>query len=243
MPVIAINDNCAKCCGKPFKKCKVVFRKGNCVDTGISYKTSLLLNPKFIWHKNEVICYCDGVISVEEVTPSLILEPIETEPMFPHCSPAQRHGRMEEMEEHYQADKIIWANHHGDKRLQMAIKNEYDCDHEYCLTRIREELPQFFMVDHTTYYYKQTYPSLEALELEKRIKVGVNGNRNKYGTYVRVCLLEEHDHMKIEEEAIIIMNYLGHFEIMAKVKDLMRMLISESECESASDRFSLLSDK
>jgi hypothetical protein len=87
------------------------------------------------------------------------------------------------------------------------------------------EFPGFLICDHTTFFYKCKFPSLSALNIEKRLKMQVNGFKAKYGTYVRIVVLEKHDNILYNDiETIVIYNYLHKFDIIATLPVVEEML-------------------
>lgn len=243
-----------------FLKCKVSLRKNaiwpsNCKEVVLSK----LINPSYTNCKGQIVCFCDGVKETEFPGDALVIGDIHLEPIIqiqsdfniklednePDHEPVEPDHEFEgkniiavsdikeARDNRYHAEKMVWAKHHSENiRLSTAIEHGYDCDEAYCLERLKNELTGFFIVDHTTTFWKASYPTEIALTLEDDLKVQLNGSRSKYGTQIRVCLLEEHDHVKYNDaEAIVMFNYLGKFDIIGIV-DVVAPLIYEQQRQS-----------
>lgn len=243
--IFGINDIKYKFNGKIVKEFRIAFRKKLDIPNGVSsFKLSELINYKIVQHKDKFICYCDGFI-VNTVKPQQveskktvakttvdnseeereeILEDIELE--FDNLRTEQKHDLLEEREEYYQKEKKRWASVRSkNERLKGAIFDDYECDNEYCIDRMNSELPGFMLVDHTTLFYKQTYPSELALKIENRFKKRFMQDKDLYGTYTRIALLESHNGNKYDYvECIIIFNYLFKFEVIAIIDELNKEL-------------------
>lgn len=231
MTIIGINDIGVKCCGKHFRECRIVFRcKTYCCEAVSKVRLSNLINPRVAKCKSEVICYCDGLaslakpslpkptVNVEAELPSDIeLEDIELEDMFRDCDYLEMEDEKERLELIYARDKQNWIRTFSkDSRLAEAIDLGYDCDEAYLSERVQQEYPGFSFVDYTTILYKSSFPSREAMNFEKQLKSQIGQYKVKYGTYVRIGVLEEHSKINRNyEEIIIIFNYLNKFDIFA----------------------------
>lgn len=231
--ILGINDIKYKHNGKLVKDLRVAFRKKVEIPNGITtFKLSQLINYKIVQHKDRFICYCDGFIlqetkkqqpikeNIEECEEQEFLEDVELE--FDSLNTEEKHDLTLEREEYYQKEKKRWTlSRSTNERLKGAILAEYECDNEYCIDRIASELPGFMLVDYSTLFYKQTYPSELALKIESRFKKRFAQDKDLYGTYTRVVLLEWHNQEKYDYvEAIIIFNYLFKFEVIAIVENL-----------------------
>jgi hypothetical protein len=224
-----------------FSKCKVSFRKNSNECLYKDLLLSELINPNYMISKGQVICFCDGVLkreeasSIKEVTLTLdLVEPeevmivseelreIELEKEFQGMNIVKINDIKDDRENKYIADKTIWIKHNTDnKRLISAFEHGYNCDEEYCIDRMSKELLGFFIVDHTTFIYESPYPTDIALKLEDKIVEKLHGSRSKYGTRVRVCLLEKHNGKEYNNiESIIIFNYLGKFDIVGIINEI-----------------------
>lgn len=255
MPIIfAINDLKVKCSNNSFRECRVVFRKNGSafsIATNIKIKVSHLLNPSFIKHKKDILCYCDGIdnkyldlynkkqeinlISAsikekdnkkynkqEENNEDEFYEEkfdVELEDPFSNYTESEKFFLKEDIEEIYKKEKIDWIRRlSNNENLITAINEDYDCDDEYCKLRLSKEFPGFLIVDHTTFFYKCSYPSLQSLNLEKHLKLQVNGCKCKYGTYTRIVLLESHNNINYnDQEAVVIFNYLHKYDVICLV--------------------------
>ena len=243
-----------------FLKCKVSLRKNanwpcSCKDVLLSK----LINPSFTNCKGQIVCFCDGIIETEIPGDTLVIgdinlepiiqiqpeftveleeeenehEPIELEAQFKDKNALFISDVKDQRESRYHTEKILWVkNHSNNIRLVRAVEHGYECDEAYCLERLLEELPGFVIVDHTTIFWKASYPSEIALTLEDDLKIQLNGSRNKYGTQIRICLLEKHDGVNYADaEAIVMINYLGKFDIIGLV-DVVGPTIYEQQRQS-----------
>jgi hypothetical protein len=239
-----------------FLKCKIFLRKNaiwpnNCKDVCLSK----LINPSYAKCKGQIVCFCDGIKETEISEDTLTTgdvnlepivqiqsefninldnnehehEPVELEKEFENKNALAISDIKEERDNRYNAEKITWIKHHSNNnRLIRAIEHGYECDNAYCEERLAQELQGFILVDHTTIFWKASYPSEIALTLEDDLKHRLNGARSKYGTQIRVCLLEEHNHIKYNDvEAIVMFNYLGKFDIIGIVDIVGPMLYEQ----------------
>lgn len=231
MTMIGINDTGVKCCGKHFRECRIVFRSKTIDEITYKVRLSNLINPRVAKCKNEIICYCDGLIKqrpvkpivvakvkiVEELPSDVELEDIELEDMFQDCDFLEKEDEKERLDLIYAKDKCSWIRTFSkDPRLIEAIDLGYDCDEAYLSERVQQEYPGFSLIDYTTILYKSKFPSREAMNFEKQLKIQIGQYKVKYGTYIRIGVLEEHS--KIDrnyEEILIIYNYLNKFDIFA----------------------------
>lgn len=243
--ILGINDIKYKHNGKLVKDLRVAFRKKVEIPNGVTtFKLSQLINYKIVQHKDRFICYCDGFSHVDEQPKAIIvkttselnsgnsqrrdmessfideLENVELE--LDDLRTEEKHDLLEEREEYYQKEKKRWVSvRSANERLKGAILAEYECDNEYCVDRMASELPGFMLVDYTTLFYKQTYPSELALKIENRFKKRFDQDKDLYGTYTRIVLLEWHNQEKYDYvEAIVIFNYLFKFEVIAIIENL-----------------------
>ena len=143
----------------------------------------------------------------------------------------------EDIEQIYKKEKLDWIHRFSkDQRLIDAINSDYDCDEEYCLERMAQEYPGFFMVDETTTFYKSHYPSEQLLALEKRLSTQVSRVKSKYGTYTRVVRLECHNHIDYDfQEAIVIFRYLDKFDIVGTIS-IVEQYLNGKQFELGSNR-------
>lgn len=216
---VAINDLKVLCNGKvKFKTCHVTFRSPlKNPPSDKTLKLSELVNAKLSIYKNDVICFADGIM--EKIIKEY--EPIEQEPVFKSLSPEEIVDKKEEIETSFEKDKISWVNRLcNDERIKIAVNEGYDCNDEYIRERLKKEWPGFFLVDEHTFYWKADCPTLTALKTEQRLKKQINGFKDKYGTYIRCCILEEYNGIKTNEEAIIICNFNGKYEVIGFVNYL-----------------------
>lgn len=235
--ILGINDIKYKHNGKFVKDLRIAFRKKVDIPNGVStFKLSQLINYKVVEYKNRFICYCDGFMQADE--PQKIiredksdqvnildeLEDIELE--YTDLKTEERHDLLEEREEFYQKEKKKWVlARSNDERLKGAILAEYECDEEYCRDRVSRELPGFSIVNQSTLFYKQTYPSELALKIENRLKKRFGQDKDLYGTYTRVALLETHNGNQYDYvECIVVFNYLFKFEVIAVIDELNKEL-------------------
>lgn len=230
----AKNDLKATVNGKRFQLCKVTFRKDPPKDNRV-LKLSELENYKLTICKNEVVCFCDSVSVKFEVKKTVKaktetvyeeefdLEPVELKDEFADCNDIETQDIKEERDFIYNKEKHDWiAKNSNNERLRLADHEEYECTEAYCLERMHQEFPGFYLVDESTFYWKNEYPALESLHLEKRIKSQISINSGKYGSYTRICKLEEHNHNPYDyADAIIIYNYLSKFEIIGPVSEVI----------------------
>lgn len=219
--ISGINDIKAKCINNNFKKCKVVFRKGHYIPSGLNeINLSELLNISLVQYKDTILCYCDGLKQKKELSlleELLLYEDVELENPFDKYSPADKEDLKEDIEFLYQKEKKDWIRRFSNnENLIKAIDAEYDCDQEYCLARLNVEYPGFMLVDETTFFYKVSCPSLQALNLEQRLKSMLNIVRDRYGTYARIVKLDQHNHINYhDQEAMVLFNYLNKFDVFA----------------------------
>ena len=225
---IAINDLKVLCKGKTrFKTCKVTFRHEVPELSDKTVKLSELVNYTLTMHKGEVICFADGILQKptiikENKKEEKYYEPIELEPLYENMNTEEICIKREEMEEDYQHDKISWVNKLSkNERIRVGVQNGYDCDNAYMQERLTQEYPGFFIVDESTTYWKDELPSLEAISIEKRLNKQINGYKDKFGTFTRCCVLQEHNGEKFDDiEAIVIHELFGKVEILGKIEDL-----------------------
>jgi hypothetical protein len=242
---IAFNNLKIKCNNIAFKECSIVFRKITPLKVPERILISNLVNPSYSIHKGKVICYCDTLIYVEvkpkvkkeKVVLEEYQEDIELEDPFPQYNIIEKMDLEEDIELIYKKEKLDWIHRFSkNQHLIDAVNADYDCDEEYCLERMSQEYPGFFMVDETTTCYKSHYPSNELLALEKRLTVQVNKLRSKYGTYTRIARLECHNHVDYNfEEAIVIFFYLNKFDIIG-LKSVVEQYLNGKQLESGSNR-------
>jgi len=222
--IVAVNNSKLKCGTLSFKECSVVLRGKATLPALDKLFVSDLKNPSFIPHKTGVICYCDGlkevavaVSAAPEYDQFEYKEDVELEDPFKEYNIVEKVDLEEDIDRLYQKEKKSWiCRFSKNTQLIEAINLGYECDEQYCRERIQQEYPGFFIVDHTTCFYKSKYPSQTSLNLEKRMVLQVNGSRAKYGTYVRIVELESHNHVEFNDcEAMVIFNYLHNFDIIA----------------------------
>ena len=231
--IIAINDNGALCCNARFKECRVSFK-----DKSINYnheihgrlKTSQLIKPLYVKVKNEILCICHGFTPRQKKN-SIVnqkrndeenyeLSDIELEREFPGLNILKVQDEKEAIEEYYQKEKKKWVQSgmNSNSRLRNAVALNYDCDEEYCKERMMRERPEFFMVNHKTFFWQSKYPSEHAIEIEKKINRELIHDKERYKTYTRIILLESVDDIQYNnKECILIYNYLSKFEIIAPI--------------------------
>lgn len=230
-----------------FLKCKVSLRKNanwpfNLKDISLSK----LINPSFTKCKDQIVCFCDGIetdpkievffpetFDQEEIEIPGEHEPLKLDNEFENKNALTISDIKEERCNKYHAEKLVWVKHHSNNdRLVRAIEHGYECDDEYCLERLTQELEGFFIADHTTYCYKASYPSEIALTLEDDLKNRLHGSKSKYGTQIKICLLEKHNGINYNDiEAIIVINYLGKFDIIGII-DTVAPTIYEQQRQS-----------
>jgi hypothetical protein len=232
--LVAVNDLKIKCGNSSFRECSVTLRRNAIFPDQLPSKLtiSMLIKPSFLWHKNTVICYCDGIIVIQKEIPIIkqkeeqvieedddYREDPDVEDPFSDYNLVEKMDLAEEIEETYQKEKHSWIHRFSkNENLVEAINLEYDCDEVYCKERIEQEYPGFMIVDHTTYFWKAKCPSLKAINIEKRLMMQVNGFKAKYGTYIRIVELEKHQGVEYnDQEAIVIFNYLNKFEVIGLV--------------------------
>jgi hypothetical protein len=242
-----------------FLKCKVSLRKNAIWPNNYKdVRLSELANTSFTHCKGQIVCFCDGIketkvpgdnliigdinlepiISVQEEFSVIIEdehEPVELDHEFDGKNVLTISDIKESRDNKYHAEKIVWVHHNSDNiRLVNGIDHGYDCDEQYCLERLTKELEGFFIVDHTTIFWKSSYPSEIALTLEDDLKLKLNGSRSKYGTQIKICLLEEHNHVKYDDvEAIVMVNYLGKFDVIGIIDKVAPRIYEQqrqSEC-------------
>lgn len=234
----AVNDTNQTFGGLKFKTCLVSFIKNKPAGwpEDKPFKLSQLQNIRFGKHKDKVICFCENFTEIiktcKEINKTCSCEesiqefedaqPVELEKEFSSVTISEAEEIKNDREFLYQKDKRKWVNTFSkNARLVEAIKEGYDCDEQYCIERLKQELPCFYLVDSTTIFWRNGYPTEEALKLEKHIKTQVNGHTSKYGTYTRACLLEEHNHINChDEEAIVIFNYLHKFDVISTIREI-----------------------
>jgi hypothetical protein len=226
-----------------FKTCVVSFVKNKPSDwpNDKSFKLSQLINPKFGKHKDKVICFCDGykeiIVKKKEVVQKeeQEFEPVELESTFDN---QLNIIEVEEVEEErdfiYHKDKLKWVNTFSkNPRLILGIKEGYDCDQQYCEERLIQELPGFCIIDESTFFWKNPYPTEEALLYEKTITKQLNDQKNKYGSYTRIVLLEQSGQIKYKTpiEALVIFNYLNKFDVMTtlEAQNIIKKIKEEHE--------------
>ena len=207
------------------------------------FKLSQLTNAKFGKHKDKIICFCDGFIEikkeikkvVEEEEEEEVYDPVELKSTFDN---KLNISEIEEAEEDrdfiYRKDKIKWINTFSkNQRLIAGIKEGYDCDEQYCNERLDQELPGFLIINENVIFWKNSYPTEEALILEKYFRNQIGGQNNKYGSYTRVVLLERCEKLKFENpiEAIVIFNYLNNFDIITtlEIQNAIKQIKEEHE--------------
>lgn len=225
MAVISgINDIKAKCLNSVFKKCRVVFRKGNpAFLNATELKLSTLINISIIKHKDTILCYCDGIKECKKEVPieeeEILNEDVELEDPFSNYTPLEKEDLKEDIEFLYQKEKKDWIHRFSkNETLIKAIDLEYECDEEYCNERLNIEYPGFTIIDETTFFYKKSCPSLIALNLEQRLNLQLSTVKSKYGTYVRIVKLDQNHHINFnDQEAIVLFNYLNKFDVIALV--------------------------
>ena len=234
MRVVGINDTGAKCSGKAFSQCVIHFR-GKVPENAIGkLRLSKLININLVNCKQQVICYCDGMIEspvpaaiqkiveniIEEPKQEIKLDPVKLEDFLADIPLAERDEEQENIEKLYNRDKINWVNRHGqDQELIEAIRMGYPADMRYLKERIDKEIPGAYIVDHTTFLYQAQSPSMEAMKLEKEIAKRIASDKVKYGTYTRICLLESHQRESHNfAEILAIFNYLYKFDIFLFVR-------------------------
>ena len=245
--LIAINDLKLKCGNLSFKECSVVFRNKVTLPEVLPSKLliSILIKPSCINHKGTFICYCDGIIindkEPEEEQDEYYEDP-DVEDPFSDYNLVEKMDLMEDIEVIYQKEKVSWVHRFSkNDNLIQAINLEYGCDDCYCQERIENEYPGFFVVDHTTFFYKAKFPSKQALELERRFSLQVNTLKCKYGTYIRIVELEKHDNVPYgDQEAIVMFNYLHKFDVIGLVSVVEK--IYGRQFESSSNGSKILSD-
>jgi hypothetical protein len=211
---IALNDLKVLCKGKvKFKTCRVTFRHDlKNPPSDKTLKLSELVNPLLSIHKTEVICFADGIM--EKIIKEY--EPIEQEPIYKNLNTEEIADKKEEAEISFEKDKINWVNRAvcDNERIKIAVHEGYDCNDEYIRERLKKEWPGFTICDEHTFYWKLDCPTLPALKTEQRLKKQINGFKDKYGTYVRCCKLEAYDGTEFNEEAIILCNFYGKYEVI-----------------------------
>ena len=233
---IAINDLKVLCKNKfRFKTCKVTFRHDlKTFPPDKTFKLSELINYTLTMHKDEVICFADSVkVSTavvklktkKEVVEEEYYEPIEVDTIFSNLNIEEVHEKKEEIELSFQKEKVSWVNRLCEnEQIKLAIKLGYDCNDQYITERLTKEWPNFFVVDETTTYWKNSCPSMTSLKIEQRLTKQVNGYKETYGTFVRCCILQEHAGVKFDDkEAILIYSFFGKYEIIALASDLEQM--------------------
>lgn len=246
--LVAVNDLKVKCGNLFFKECSVTLRHNAIFPDQLPSKLtiSMLIKPSFTWHKNKVLCYCDGIIIIKNEIEVIKQEEVieeeenykedpEVEDPFEGYNLVEKMDLAEEIEETYQKEKRSWIHRFSkNEDLVNAINLEYDCDEAYCLERLNAEFPGFFLVDHTTYFYKSKFPSRKALELHKRMDTQLNGAKAKYGTYPKVVELEKHKGIEYnDQEAIVIFNYLNKFDVIGLVSVMEQMVYGRQfECSN-----------
>lgn len=238
--ISGINDIKAKCLNSSFKKCRVIFRKGNPIFSCTELKLSSLVNISLISHKDLILCYCDGIIQTpekEEETEEKI--DVELEDPFFNYTFLEKEELQEDIEFLYEKEKKDWIHRFSkNDNLINAINLDYSCDTEYCLERISREQPGFFMVDETTTFYQKSCPSNLAISIEKRLSLQINGSKSKYGTYTRIVKLESHKHINYYDlEAVVLFNYLNKFDICALVSVVEEQLDGKQQQCSGSALF------
>ena len=238
MRVVGINDTGAKCSGKAFSQCVIHFR-GKVPENAIGkLRLSKLINVNLVNCKQQVICYCDGIIDtpiqvieqqIIEVIPEILdvepaqeikLDPVKLEDFLADIPLAERDEEQENIEKIYNRDKINWINRHSqDQELIEAIRMGYPTDMRDLKERIDKEIPGAIIVDHTTFLYQAQSPSIEAMKLEREIAKRLASDKVKYGTYTRICLLEAHQRESHNfAEILAIFNYLYKFDIFLFVR-------------------------
>jgi len=228
---IAINDLKVLCKGKTrFKTCKVTFRHEVPELLDKTVRLSELVNYTLTLHKGEVICFADSLLRIPTAPKEIkkeekFYEPIELEPIYVDMNCEEIQIKRIEMEEDYQHDKINWVNKLSkNERTRVGIQSGYECDTAYMMERLAQEYPGFFIVDESTTYWKDELPTLEAISIEKRLNKQINGYKDKFGTFTRCCILQEHNGEKFNDvEAIVIHELFGKCEIIGKVEDLKQV--------------------
>ena len=254
----AINDKGMRFLNVYFKTCIVSFVKNAPKNWPINkpFKLSQLANVRLGKYKDKIICFCNGIIEIpKKILPPklkaqdefsdevLEKEVLELEARFNDLNQVEIDDVKEDREFLYYKDKKNWVNtFSNNERLTIAIREGYDCDEQYCIERLGTEMPGFFIVDETTFFWKDPYPTLEALSIEKHIKTQVNGQKTKYGTYTKICLLEEHNKQKYDTEAIIIFNYLNKFDVIALLSTLIALDKKRHEQQLECEESEILSD-
>ena len=238
MRVVGINEIGAKCSGKTFSQCAIHFR-GKVPENAIGkLRLSKLINVNFVSCKQQVICYCDGIIDppmqtdnqqiieiineivAEEPKQEIRLDPVKLEDFLADVPLAERDEEQENIEKIYNRDKVNWINRYSqNQELIEAIRMGYPADMCYLKERIDKEISGAYIMDHTTFLYQAQSPSLEAMKLEKEIAKRVASDKVKYGTYTRICLLEAHQRESHNfAEILAIFNYLYKFDIFLFVR-------------------------
>lgn len=234
---VAINDINAICGKTKFKTCLVSFRK-KLAEYPLNkvIKLSELNNIKLSLHKNNVLCFCDGfnfdsVSNIDNIVDNKIInikneteeheDPI-LENEFANLNTEDVADIKEEREFLYQKEKKTWVNHFcKDEAILLAVKEGYDCDIEYCLERLAQELPGFSIINETTIFWKLSCPSMIALKMQQRLKTQMNACKSKYGTYIHIFKLEQHNNINYNDvEAIVIFNYIGKFDVIGIIGQL-----------------------
>jgi hypothetical protein len=239
MVIIGVNDIHLRCCGKYFQECRIIFRCNAPTESIGKVRLSNLINIRVAKCKCETICYCDGLIrpvkskvippkvvvvkEVKKIEPEdtdlefIELEDVELEDLYDGLDYVEIEDEKDRIEVTYQKEKLIWIKtFNKNERLAEAIDLEYDCDEVYLSERLSQEYPKFFLVDHTTIFYKASCPSKEAMSYERSIMAKIGNNKTKYGTYTRIALLETHNKIhRNYEEIVVIFNYLSKFDIFA----------------------------
>jgi hypothetical protein len=266
MIIIGINDIRLRCCGKYFQECRIIFRCNAPTETIGKVRLSNLVNIRVAKCKNETICYCDGLINpVKPKPPKVVaikkvaakktepadtdletieLEDVELENCFEGLDYIEKDEEQDRIEITYSKEKLAWIKTFSkNDRLLEAIALGYDCDEIYLSERLQQEYPGFFLVDHTTIFYKSKYPSKEGMSFEKNIVTRIGNHKFKYGTYARIAVLETHNRIpKNYEEIVVIFNYLNKFDIFATLP-VLREQQHVSKQQFRSEEYEIFSDQ
>lgn len=139
----------------------------------------------------------------------------------------------------FEEEMRSWVADNGSARLKMAVARGYKANATYVRERAAVEYPSFWV--HTAnqdLWRERTDPSLDALEIERRVATRV-AERGDTDLEVRIVWLIEppkdldewldaRDEMFEECEAILLSSYLGRYSLLEPL-DLPRMEASDDD--------------
>jgi len=185
-------------------------------------KVSSLQNPTFIrTKKGKVLCYCDKPESFMEQLRDIVLK--DPAAFYP---PLKSRELEEAAHALYVEERKEWAEVNIDsgsetkRTLANAIMRGYDCNNEYIALRASEDYPGFREVDHRVFFYDLPCPTQKGMNIEDKYRNTLGRNAPRYNTFTQLAFLHELNGEEVNEEVLLIFNYLGKIDLYMMVKDI-----------------------